>query len=217
MGPGSKLPEADVHISCMITCTEVRCSPGDKRHAPRRCTRETFRDDGSPILYAGSRITGATVAFQTWYCSVAVRFIPHSGYFSPEAIVTSLSVSSTTLEHLEIQFQSPQSRPDRNSRRPPLPTRALFPVLTVLEFEGASEYLEDLVAQIDTPLLHRFQITFFHQRTFDIPQLTLFLSRTPTFKEARVVFTKDVLVTPRTFDRTFTFNLYIIVGDRRDG
>jgi len=44
--------------------------------------------------------------------------IPHSGYISPEAMITLLSVSSS-LERLSIQFRSPQSRPDLESRRPP--------------------------------------------------------------------------------------------------
>jgi hypothetical protein len=60
-----------------------------------------------------------------------------------------------------------------------------------LWFKGVSEYLEDLVAWIDAPLLDTLKITFFHQLVFDIPQLTQFISRTPQFKaynEARVVF-----------------------------
>jgi hypothetical protein len=76
--------------------------------------------------------------------------IPHSGYISPEAMATCLS-GLTRLEYLEIEFESPQSRPDhwQNSRRPPLPTRNPLPVLTVLLFKGVSEYLEDLVVRID--------------------------------------------------------------------
>jgi hypothetical protein len=60
-----------------------------------------------------------------------------------------------------------------------------------LWFKGVSEYLEDLVAWIDAPLLDTLKITFFHQLVFDTPQLTQFISRTPQFKaynEARVVF-----------------------------
>jgi hypothetical protein len=54
---------------------------------------------------------------------------------------------------------------------------------------GVSEYLEDLVAQIDTPLLDILEITFFHQFAFDTSQLAQFITRTPKFKtldEARV-------------------------------
>jgi|SRR6266436_4516990 len=39
---------------------------------------------------------------------------PHSGYFSPDAIIAPLS-ASTRLETFWLQFQSPRSRPDRNA------------------------------------------------------------------------------------------------------
>jgi hypothetical protein len=42
--------------------------------------------------------------------------------------------------------------------------------------------LEDIVAQIDTPLLSWFGITFFNQLIFDTPLLGHFISRTETFK-----------------------------------
>ena len=107
--------------------------------------------------------------------------IPHSGYISPETMVTCLSVL-TRLEKLSIQFKSPQSLPDRNSRRPPPRTRTLLPVLTRLLFKGVSEYLEDLMARIDAPLLNDLWIIFFHQLILDTPQLIQFISRTPNFK-----------------------------------
>ena len=103
--------------------------------------------------------------------------IPHSGYFSPEAMVTALS-ALTSLEILNIEFNSPRSLPDRR-RRPPPPTRTLLPALAYFDFKGVSEYLDDLVARIDAPLLERLQITFFHQLIFNTPQLTQFISRTP--------------------------------------
>ena len=114
--------------------------------------------------------------------------IPHSGYFSPETIVACLSML-TRLEKLGIRFRSPRSRPD--DRRPPPQTRTLLSVLAELEFFGASEYLEDLVARIDAPLLKKMVIIFFHQLIFHTPQLTQFIGRTPNFKahdEARVFF-----------------------------
>ena len=116
--------------------------------------------------------------------------IPHSGYFSPEAMVPCLSVL-TRLETLRIGFKSPQSRPDR--RRPPPQSRTILPVLTVLDFNGVSEYLEDFVARIDAPLLDKLAITFFHQLVYNTPQLALFISRTPKFQtpdklEAHVYF-----------------------------
>ena len=117
--------------------------------------------------------------------------IPHSGYFSPEAIVTALS-ALTSLESLYILFESPRSRPDRRRRPPPL-TRTLLPALTHFEFQGVSEYLDDLVTRIDAPPLNHLDITFFHQLIFDTPQLTQFINRTPKFKaynEAHVQFSE---------------------------
>jgi hypothetical protein len=118
--------------------------------------------------------------------------IPHSGYIPPQAMATCLTVL-TMLESLLIEFESFRCRPDRRSRRPrpPPPTPTLLPVLTKLCFKGVSEYLEDLVAQIDAPILDKLDITFFHQLIFDTPQLTQFITRTPKFKahdEARVFF-----------------------------
>jgi hypothetical protein len=107
--------------------------------------------------------------------------IPHSGYITPETMVTCLS-ELTRLESLFIGFKSPQSRPNRKSPRLRPPTCTLLPVLTRLWFKGASEYLEDLVARIDAPLLDKLKITFFHQLMFDTPELTQFIDRTPNFK-----------------------------------
>jgi hypothetical protein len=107
--------------------------------------------------------------------------IPHSGYFSPEAIVTGLAVL-TNLESLTITFRSPQSRPSWKRRRPPPPMRTVLPALTHFQFRGVSEYLEDLVARIDTPLLDSIYLTFFPQLIFDIPQLAQFMRRTTRFQ-----------------------------------
>jgi hypothetical protein len=119
--------------------------------------------------------------------------IPHSGYISPEEMVTALS-TLTSLEGLWLRFVSPQSRPDQASQRPPPSTRSILPVFTWLKFEGASEYLEDLVARIDAPRLDVVHITFFDQTVYDTPQFIQFISRTPmltAFEKARVDFTAD--------------------------
>jgi hypothetical protein len=106
--------------------------------------------------------------------------IPHSGYISPSAMVTCVS-ALTRLGILDLGFKSPRSRPDRTSRLSPRRTRTILPALTHLGFEGVTEYLEDLVTQIDAPLLDSISITFFNQLIFNISQLPKFLSRTETF------------------------------------
>jgi hypothetical protein len=119
----------------------------------------------------------------------------------------------TRLDSLEIGFKSPLSRPVRESRRPHPPTRSTLPTLTAFRFAGVSEYLEDLVARIDAPLLDFFFITFFHQLIFDNPQLVQFYARTPNIQpavEAGIVFFNDrVLITsastsPRQIELTIS-------------
>jgi hypothetical protein len=116
--------------------------------------------------------------------------IPPSGYILPEEMAPCLAVL-TRLERLVIQFESPPSRLDQKNRRPPPPTRTVLAVLTLFYFKGVGEYLDELVAQIDAPLLKRFNMTFFPQLIFDTPQLAEFISRSPiltTHNEARLIF-----------------------------
>ena len=111
--------------------------------------------------------------------------MPHSGYISPEAMVTCLSML-TRLESLMIQFRSPRSRPDRRNQRPPPQTRTLLPVLTGLWFEGVNEYAEDLMSRIDAPLLDDLTIYYFPQLILDTPRLTQFIGRTPKLQTHRL-------------------------------
>ena len=142
--------------------------------------------------------------------------IPHSGYFSPEAIVTALAVL-TSLRALHVEFESPRSLPDRRLHQR---TRVLLPVLTYLQLKGIGEYMEDLVARIDAPLLDQLIITFFYQLIFDSPQLIQFMSRTPKFKahnEALVVFTSyNVSLTlPHTSDAMLQMGILCNQSDRQ--
>ncbi|KAH9952358.1 hypothetical protein BGW80DRAFT_680353 [Lactifluus volemus] len=104
--------------------------------------------------------------------------IPQNGYISPEAMATCVS-ALTSLTYLSIGFKSPASRPDPITRPPPPLTRAVLPALTNFYFRGVSEYLEDLIARIDAPLLHCVVILFFNQLVFDIQQLTRFIGHAP--------------------------------------
>jgi hypothetical protein len=130
--------------------------------------------------------------------------IPHSGYIAPVAMVTALS-TLTRLESLSINFQSPRSRPNKESWCLPLSTRSVLPALTELRFTGVSEYLEDLVRRIDAPLLNILDIRFYLQLEFDTPQLAEFINRTLHLKphdEARVVLSDSgaTVSLPQTFD-----------------
>ena len=104
--------------------------------------------------------------------------IPHSGYFSPDAMVAALS-TLTSLESFSLEFNSPESCPDLETRRLPPSTRSALPALKRFEFKGVSEYLEELVTDIDAPQLNSLLITFFNDVVFDTPQLIQFISHTP--------------------------------------
>jgi hypothetical protein len=128
-----------------------------------------------------------------------------SGYISSEAMVTYLS-ALTRLETLILGFRSPRSRADRENRLVPRLTRVILPALTSLQFKGDSEFLEDIVAQFDAPLLTWFEISFFNQLIFNTQSLGHFISRTEAFKAthpARVAFFEgevDVGLYPRNMD-----------------
>jgi hypothetical protein len=125
---------------------------------------------------------------------ISIVETPHSGYIPPERMVAALS-TLTSLESFSLGFQSARSRPRQASRRPLPLTRSVLPVLIELKYEGASEYLEDLVARIDAPRLFRLYMSFFNDIVFDTPQLIEFIRRTPTMlralKEVRVTFGDD--------------------------
>ena len=112
--------------------------------------------------------------------------IPPSGYISPEALVACLS-GLTRLNKLVLEFEYPESE------SPCLPprTRTLLPALTELRLQAFSEYLEDLVARIDAPLLDNLIIIFLDEAMFDNPQTAQFIGRAPNFEaydHAQVVF-----------------------------
>jgi hypothetical protein len=89
----------------------------------------------------------------------------------------------SSLEQLSLAFQSPQSRPDRETRRPPPSKRSVIPALHYFKFKGVNEYLEDLVRVIDTPRLNMLDIIFFNEIDFDTPRLARFIKRTPKLRK----------------------------------
>ena len=112
---------------------------------------------------------------------LSLNDIPHSGYISPRAMIALLSVLSS-LDSLTLEFQSPQSRPDRESPSLPPLRRSILPALTSLTFKGVTEYLEEVVIRIDAPHLRFLSTTFFNQIDFDTPRLAQFINCTPTLR-----------------------------------
>jgi hypothetical protein len=103
-----------------------------------------------------------------------LRLLPTTWYISPDVMVTCMAML-VNLKSLRIEFMCVTRQ--RSSYPPPPPARTVLPALTRLVFDGASEYLEDLVARIDAPLLSSFYISF-PQVIIDIPCLTQFMRRT---------------------------------------
>ncbi|KAH9163231.1 hypothetical protein EDB89DRAFT_1912777 [Lactarius sanguifluus] len=104
-----------------------------------------------------------------------LRSIPPTGYVSPEAMVASMA-ALPRLETFIVEFQSATSRPNQ-IHSPPL-TRTVLPSLTYFEFQGASEYLEDLVARIDGPQLDQIVTVDLNQLVdIQVAQLSEFIDR----------------------------------------
>jgi hypothetical protein len=166
---------------------------------------------GIPFPGLPKLLLSATHLVRLWLAN-----IPHSGYISPEAIVALISVLPS-LHTLILEFQSPQSRPDWQGRSLPPRKRSILPALYKFYFKGVTEYLEELVTRVDTPLLDHMNITLFNQIDFDCPRLAQFINRTPTLRallDARVQFddsTAAVKLRSRTSE-FLTDNLYIAVS-----
>jgi hypothetical protein len=113
--------------------------------------------------------------------SLHLRPLPATGpsHISPEAMVGALA-GLTWLEILSIELRSPHRQ---RRRLPDPPIRVVLPALTKFEFEGENEYLEDLVAQIDTPRVKEINIQSF-MREVETRQLSQFIGRAANFELA---------------------------------
>ena len=132
--------------------------------------------------------------------------IPHSGYISPKAMATCLSML-TSLVLFRLEFKSPQSCPNRETRSLPPLTRSVLPAVTKFWFKGVNEYLEDLVSRIDAPQLYRLSISLFNDIHFDTPELNQFISRTPilgAYNEAHLTFYSHEALVRLGSDRSMT-------------
>jgi F-box-like len=157
---------------------------------------DSFLDGSAPRLrnfsLHGIPFPGLPILVLSATHLVSLNFsdIPHSGYISPEEMISPLSVLSS-LEVLSLEFRSPQSRPDWESRSIPRLKRSILPALRKLHFKGVTEYLEELVTRIDTPQLDGMNTTFFNQIDFSCTRLAQFINCTPKLRardEAHVQF-----------------------------
>ena len=98
--------------------------------------------------------------------------VPYPDQFLPELIVTTLS-NLSRLKILNIGLNGFLTFTPRRSHLP----RLTFSALSEFTFTGSGEYLEDLLARIDTPFIQRIDIRF-HRPLSDAPQLCQFIFRT---------------------------------------
>ena len=78
--------------------------------------------------------------------------LPPGFWYNPPEVMTTSLFPLTSLDCLRIHFGYPSFAPQ--SRCPPLLTRSILPILTTMHFEGASGYLEEILAWIDAPRLN---------------------------------------------------------------
>ena len=103
------------------------------------------------------------------------------GYISPEAMATCLSLLNR-LRSLTIELQWQSATPLPASQCLPSLTPIVLPALTRFSLEGPTEYLEDLVARIEAPLLDDGHLELYGKPIFDIPRVLWFIHRTKMFK-----------------------------------
>ena len=140
-------------------------------------------------LPKGLPLLSSTTALST----LSLTHIREACYFPPRHLVAQLQ-NLPHLEELSIGFAIPIPLPssERELLPPPIAPVTL-PTLRRLTFVGVDIYLDNLVAQINTPLLERLGITLFFDLVFTLVNLTEFIRRTEGFGclVARVIFSKN--------------------------
>ncbi|KAH9169006.1 hypothetical protein EDB89DRAFT_2073425 [Lactarius sanguifluus] len=114
--------------------------------------------------------------------SLRLENFPPWGYISPEEIAGGLA-GLTRLRTLSIRFAFPYER--WGSPMHPQPC-VVLPALTEFEFRGDSKYLDELMAQIDTPRVEDVRIEY-SELDVQAPQFSEFIKRSQ-FRRARVDF-----------------------------
>ncbi|KAH8981053.1 hypothetical protein EDB86DRAFT_2977779 [Lactarius hatsudake] len=116
--------------------------------------------------------------------SLRLENFPPWSCISPEEIVGGLA-GLTKLRTLSIRFAFPYKRWCTGSPMPPQPC-AVLPALTEFESRGDSKYLDELMAQIDTPRVEDVKIEY-SELDVQAPQFSEFIKRSQ-FRRAQVDF-----------------------------
>jgi hypothetical protein len=128
-------------------------------------------------------------------------FLFLSSYIPSQVMVTCLSWM-TRLKTLVIKFYSSRCRQSQTCLPSSPLTRTILPALTYLGFRGRCDYLEDLVANIDAPVLGTMSLSFCKGDTYNLPQLSKFISCT---NQLRSLHRADVIF----YDHQTTVKLYV--------
>ena len=137
-------------------------------------------------LPTGLPLLSSTIALST----LSLTHIRPSCYFSPRHLATQLK-NLPHLEELSIGFAIlPTSE---GELLPTLISPVTLPALRRLTFRGVDAYLDNLVAQINTPFLERLTLTLHFDLTFTLVNLAEFIHRTEGLRSlvARVIFSKN--------------------------
>ena len=112
-----------------------------------------------------------------------------STYFQPADLIRWLSLMPR-LEILMIFFFSPVSNHDveRQLMRTPITTHVTLPNLRTFTFQAVSAHSEAVLSRVTAPCLQHFQICYFEQLTFSVPQLLQFMGRIENLRFDRVKF-----------------------------
>jgi hypothetical protein len=129
----------------------------------------------------------------TTLSTLSLTHIRESCYFPPRHLVTQLE-GLLLLEELSISFAIPIPLLSNEGELLSTPiTPVTLPTLRRLTFRGEDVYLDNFVAQINTPHIERLSLTLVFDITFTLVNLTEFIHRTERFgcPVSRVVFNKD--------------------------
>jgi hypothetical protein len=115
-------------------------------------------------------------------------------YFQPTVLVQSLSLMPQ-LEMFLIffNFAVPNRDVEMQLMRTPIMTHVTLPNLRTFVFKAVSVYSEAVLSRITASRLEDFQICYFKQLTFSVPQLLQFMARTDNirFDSAKFGFSND--------------------------
>jgi hypothetical protein len=140
-------------------------------------------------LPKGLPLLSSAIALST----LSMTHIGASCYFPPGHLITHLPCLPH-LEELTIGFAIPIPIPstERELLPPPIPPVTL-PALRRLSFRGVDVYLDNLVAQINTPFLERLSVTLVFDLAYTLVNLAGFIRRTEGFecRFAQINFGRD--------------------------